>query len=234
MMPLPISPAIVEIGGTYVSRKPVFPSIVKKSVMSVSGILMLLFLAAHMIGNTTIFAGGRYLAAYAEHLHALGFFVYIFEVGLIVLFGVHIVFALWVTWENWRARPVRYIVSRSSNERSLSSKLVFYTGVYTLIFLVIHLLNFRLATGGDLGKLVPIVDRVLSNPGWAVFYFVSMVIVALHVAHGAWSAFQTLGFGMSNTRFVRLSRGAGLLFSLAVGVVFGLMPFAVWFLGRLR
>jgi len=233
-MPLSSSIAEVEIKGTNVTRKPVLPSIVKKSVMSVSGILMLFFLAAHMIGNTTIFAGGRYLAAYSEHLHALGFFVYVVEVGLIVLFGLHVVFALWVTWENWRARPVRYIVKRSSNERSLSSKLVFYTGVYTLIFLIIHLLNFRLATGGDVGKLVPIVDRVLSSPGWAIFYIVSMVVVALHVAHGVWSAFQTLGLGMSNARFVRLSRGAGLLFSLAVAVIFGLMPIAVWFLGRLR
>ncbi len=199
-----------------------------------SGFLMLLFLAAHLTGNMTIYAGGKYLSAYAGHLHALGVFVYVMEAGLILLFGAHVVFALWVTWENWRARPVRYIVNRSSDERSLSSKLVLYTGLVTLLFLIVHLVNFRMATGGDVEKLTPIVDRVLSSPAWVIFYIVSMIAVALHVAHGVWSAFQTIGFGMTNARFIRLTRGAGLLFSLAVGVGFGFMPIAVWLFGRLR
>ncbi len=215
-------------------RKSVLSSIVKKEVMSVSGMLMLLFLAAHLAGNMTIYAGAKYFSSYAEHLHALGVVVYALEAGLILLFGTHAIFALWVTWENWRARPVKYIVSRSSEERSLSSKLVFYTGLFTLVFLLIHIINFRLAIDGDVSKLTPVVDRVLSSPGWAIFYVFSMIIVALHVAHGAWSAFQTIGFGMTNARFVRFTRGAGLLFCLAVGVGFGFMPVAVWLFGRLK
>ncbi|MCZ7584664.1 MAG: hypothetical protein M5R36_15745 [Deltaproteobacteria bacterium] len=80
-----------------------------------------------------------------------------------------------------------------------------WTGFYTLVFLGIHLVNFRMKregmhyTGGR--TIYGVVSDLYENPAWGIFYSVSMIVVASHVAHGMWSAFQTLGLGTANARF---------------------------------
>jgi succinate dehydrogenase / fumarate reductase cytochrome b subunit len=86
---------------------------------------------------------------------------------------------------------------------------------------IIHLLNFHFVQRTDQG-IFQIVDRVFSNPGYVVFYIVSMIVAALHVKHGLWSAFQTLG--ANHPKYFPLIKVLSLIFSLCVGAGFGFIP----------
>ncbi|MEN8232340.1 MAG: succinate dehydrogenase, partial [Thermodesulfobacteriota bacterium] len=85
-------------------------SVGKKSIMAASGLLLSLFLLTHMLGNSVSFLGRDAFNTYAERLHSLGILVYIFEIGLLTLFLIHIITGIILYLENLQARPSRYFV----------------------------------------------------------------------------------------------------------------------------
>ncbi len=196
-------------------------SIGKKSIMAASGLLLCLFLLAHLMGNAASFLGRDAFNAYAEKLHSLGALIYVFEIGLLALFLIHIVTGIFLYLENLKARPSRYAVNTSAGGRTLGSRFMPYTGAIMTVFIVVHLMNFHFTD-----KSIPVADlvrSVLSRPGPALFYIVSLLAVALHLSHGAWSLFQSMGFNHEKYNNV-LYRGA-LAFSILVGGVFIMIPF---------
>ncbi len=201
-------------------------SIGKKEIVAISGLGALGFLCVHFLGNTTIFFGREAFNAYAEHLHALGVLLYYAELGLAAVFATHIVFAVWVTLENRRARPVPYAVKAKSDQSRWASRLMIWSGLYMLVFIVAHLVNFRAKRGTD--EIADLVGNLFSSPGWALYYAVSMALVAFHLSHGIWSAMQTLGVGMANEGFRRNMEKIALGVSIVFGVGFGLMPVLVY------
>jgi succinate dehydrogenase / fumarate reductase cytochrome b subunit len=195
-------------------------SIGKKSIMAASGLLLSLFLLTHLLGNSVSFLGRDAFNAYAAKLHSVGNFIYVFEIGLLTLFLVHIFTGIILYLENLQARPSRYSVSTSEGGRSWGSRTMPYTGVIIIVFIIVHLLNFHFTD-----KSVPVADLVrelLSRPGLASFYMVSLLAVALHLSHGAWSLFQTVG--MNHDKYNGLLLKGALAFSILVGTVFILIP----------
>jgi len=172
--------------------KTLFLSIPKKQMMALTGLGFCAFLAIHLFGNLTIYGGKGSFNAYSDHLHSLGILINVAEIGLLLLAGIHVLLAILLYIENWRARPVRYVMKRNAGGRTLSSTLMPYTGLYILVFVIIHLLNFHFIERGDQG-IFQNVAQVFSKPGYVIFYAFSMIVAALHVKHGFWSAFQTLG-----------------------------------------
>ena len=195
-------------------------SIGKKSIMAASGLLLSLFLLTHLLGNSISFLGRDAFNAYAEKLHSMGGLVYVFEIGLLSLFLIHIITGIILYLENLQARPSRYSVNTSEGGRSLGSRTMPYTGVIILVFIIIHLLNFHFTD-----KSVPVADLVrelLSRPGLALFYIFSLLAVALHLSHGIWSLFQTIGF--NHEKYNQLLLKGALAISILVGTVFILIP----------
>jgi len=195
-------------------------SVGKKSVMAASGLLLSLFLLAHLLGNSTSFLGREAFNSYAEKLHSFGKLLYIFEVVLLALFLIHIITGIILYLENFKARPSRYAVNASEGGRTFGSRTMPYTGVIILIFIVVHLLNFHFTD-----KSMPIADLVrqlLGRPVLASFYICSLFCVALHVSHGAWSLFQSIGF--NHEKYNRMLVNGAVAFSILVGVVFILIP----------
>jgi succinate dehydrogenase / fumarate reductase cytochrome b subunit len=195
-------------------------SIGKKSIMAASGLLLSLFLLTHLLGNSVSFLGRDAFNAYAAKLHSVGNFIYVFEIGLLTLFLVHIFTGIILYLENLQARPSRYSVSTSEGGRSWGSRTMPYTGVIIIVFIIVHLLNFHFTD-----KSVPVADLVrelLSRPPLAAFYMVSLLAVALHLSHGAWSLFQTVG--MNHDKYNGLLLKGALAFSILVGTVFILIP----------
>lgn len=195
-------------------------SVGKKSFMAASGLLLSLFLLTHLIGNSISFLGREAYNAYAEKLHSFGGLVYIFELGLLALFLVHIITGILLYFENLRARPARYAVNTSEGGRSWGSRTMPYTGVIILIFIIVHLMNFHFTD-----KSVPVSDLVrnlLSRPGLGLFYIFSLVAVALHLSHGVWSLFQSIG--INHAKYNQLLLKGALVFSIVVGAVFILVP----------
>lgn len=196
-------------------------SVGKKSIMAASGLLLCLFLLVHLMGNAVSFFGRDAFNAYAEKLHSLGILIYVLETGLFVLFLIHIVTGIILYLENLKARPSRYAVNTSEGGRTPGSRFMPYTGVIMTIFIIVHLINFHFTD-----KSVPVADLVrntLSRPGPAIFYIVSLLAVTLHLSHGTWSLFQSMGF--SHEKYNSVLYRAALAFSILVGGVFILIPF---------
>ena len=195
-------------------------SVGKKSIMAVSGTLLILFLFTHLIGNSTSFLGRTAFNSYAENLHSLGGLVYLFEICLLLVFGTHIFTGLTLYFENLKARPSRYNLDRDDGGRSWGSRTMPYTGLIIILFIFVHLDNFHFTD-----KSILVADQVrnlLSKPALAVFYIFSLLGVALHVSHGFWSMFQSLG--LNHPKYNELIRAGGLTFSILVGAVFILIP----------
>ena len=201
--------------------KTLFSSIAKKQIMALTGLSFCAFLAIHLFGNLTIYRGEQSFNSYSDRLHSLGLLINAVEIGLLVLAVVHILLAALLYVENWRARPVRYVMKKNAGGRTISSTLMPYTGLYLLIFVIIHLLTFHFADRGDRG-IFHLVQRVFSSPGYVIFYAFSMIVAAFHVKHGFWSAFQTLG--ANHPKYMPLIRAVSLIFSFCVGVGFGFIP----------
>ena len=195
-------------------------SVGKKSIMAASGLLLTFFIITHLLGNSVSFLGREAFNAYAEQLHSFGVFIYFFELGLLILFLIHIITGVILYFENLGARPSRYSVDTSEGGRSLGSRTMPYTGVIILVFIIVHLMNFHFTD-----KSVPVADLVrnlLSRPGLAFFYIFSLVALALHLSHGFWSLFQSIGF--NHEKYNRFLLKGALAFSILVGFVFILIP----------
>ena len=195
-------------------------SVGKKSIMAASGLLLSFFLLTHLLGNSISFLGREAYNAYAVKLHSLGVLVYIFELGLLALFLIHIITGILLYLENLRARPARYSVNSSEGGRSWGSRTMPYTGIIIFGFIIVHLLNFHFTDRSV--STADLVRELLSRPGLALFYIFSLFAVALHLSHGVWSLFQSIG--INHEKYNQLLLKGALVFSILVGTVFILIP----------
>lgn len=189
--------------------------------MALTGFGLCTFLISHLAGNLTIYAGKNIFNSYAERLHSLGPLLTLAEAGLLFVGVVHILTGLFLFYENFRARPKRYLKKRNAGGRTISSGTMPYTGILILFFIILHLIDFHFVDKAD-QTIYQIVLKTFSNSGYTIFYILSMVIVAAHVDHGFWSLFQTMGL---NTReYAPLLRVMSTIFGLIIGVGFGALP----------
>lgn len=202
-------------------------SIGKKLMMAITGLSFCGFLATHLAGNLTIYGGKEAFNSYAEHLHALGPLVRVFELGLLIFALVHVLSGLFLFLGNFKARPVRYAVNKSAGGRTLGSATMPYTGVILLAFIVFHLMNFHFVDKTDT-TIFNIVAEAFSKPGYVAIYIVAMVVAAIHVSHGFWSAFQTVG--ANHPKYMPLIRTLGIAFAVVVGIGFGFLPVYIFLL----
>jgi succinate dehydrogenase / fumarate reductase cytochrome b subunit len=201
-----------------------FSSIGKKFAMAITGLMFCLFLGVHLIGNLTIYGGEDPFVAYSTRLHALGFLVTFIELGLLLFAVLHVVLALILYVENLRARPVGYVIKKTRGGRTWSSALMPYTGLYLLFFVMIHLFTFHFVDRTD-QTIYQIVVQAFSKPGYVIFYVLSMVVAAMHIKHGLWSSFQTIG--ANHPKYMPMIKGGSLLFSIVIAVGFGSIPLFV-------
>jgi succinate dehydrogenase / fumarate reductase cytochrome b subunit len=195
-------------------------SVGKKSIMAVSGILLVLFLFTHLLGNSTSFFGRTAFNSYAEHLHSIGYLIYIFEIGLLTVFTIHIFTGVVLYFENLKARPSRYNINKDDGDRSWGSRTMPYTGLVIILFIIVHLANFHFTDKSVL--VADLVRNLLSKPPLAAFYIFSLICVALHVSHGFWSMLQSLG--LNHPKYNGMIKTGALAFSILVGTVFILIP----------
>ena len=195
--------------------------------MALTGLVFCIFLIGHLAGNLIIYAGKDAFNSYAGRLHALGPVIILTEIGLLFFAVAHVFIGSCLFYENFRARPGRYLVKKNAGGRTIGSGTMPYTGFFILIFIIFHFIDFHFADKTD-QTIYQIVLETFSNPGYAFFYIVSMIIVSIHVSHGFWSAFQTLG--VDNSEYMSLLRVIGIIFSMAVGFGFGLLPIYISFI----
>lgn len=201
-------------------------SIGKKLMMALTGLSFIGFLAVHLAGNLTIYGGSHAFNAYAEKLHSVGGLLVVFEFGLLALALVHVITGLTLFLQNFKARPVRYHTDAPAGGRTLSSKTMPYTGILILAFVIFHLLNFSFIDKAG-RSIFTIVATAFQSPFYVILYVIAMILVALHVRHGFWSAFQTLG--ANHPKYMPAITALSLLLGIAFGIGFGLLPLYITF-----
>lgn len=193
-------------------------SVGKKLGMAVTGIALYGFLVGHLAGNLQLLKGdgGTAFNAYSEFLINHPLLIPI-ELALLGIFIAHVAFAVSVSKENSRARPIGYQKSTSSGGRTLASYTMIFSGIFTLVFLLIHLKTFKYGDRGS-GTLYDLVVGTFHEPLYLAGYLAAMLILGFHLWHAFQSALQTLGFNASKWR------STSALFSILVAGGFGAIP----------
>jgi succinate dehydrogenase / fumarate reductase, cytochrome b subunit len=202
-------------------------SIGRKQIMAKTGLMLCLFLLVHLAGNMLLFVGPEAFNNYAHALTSNKAVLYLAEIALIGLFGTHIGLAVKLTKENRAARGgVRYAVNANAGEMTIFTSTMFYSGMWILIFLILHLMNFKYAHHNILENghhdIYTVVKEHFQNFGWAIYYIISMAILAGHVFHGVQSAFQT--FGLNHPRHNCMLKGISAVYALIIFVGFSSFP----------
>jgi len=201
-------------------------SVGKKQLMAVTGFLFLLFLTAHLLGNLSVYGGPASFVSYAEHLHALGKLLLAAEIGMAVALLVHVTTAVFLFFENRRARPVRYEVDKGGGGRTLSSQIMPYTGLLILGFIGVHLATFsHHIVDQTTRNIFQIAAAVFSNPIYLAIYVIGVLLVTFHVRHGLWSAFQTVG--ANHPKYMPFIQKLSIVFAVIVAIGFGFLPFVI-------
>ena len=210
----------------------------KKYVMAISGLAMIGFVVFHMIGNLKMYFGQADLDHYAEFLKELlypiapkGVVLWILRGGLITMLALHLHAAWSLTKLNRTARAVKYQGPRDYQVANFASRTMRWTGIIVLAYLVWHLLDLTfgtvnaIGTDGEFvrGEVYNNVVRSLDRPVVAAFYIVANILLGIHLFHGAWSFFQSLGW--NNPRFNAWRRGFAV--GIATVVVVGNVSFPV-------
>ena len=203
-------------------------SIGKKLLMALTGLAFCGFLAGHLAGNLTIYGGKDAFNSYAEHLHALGPVLTLVEWGLLFFAVVHVCTGLTLFYQNFSARTSRYVVNKRAGGRTIGSMTMPYTGILLLAFIIFHLINFHFVDKTNT-TIYQIVAQAFESPLYVVLYILAMIVAALHVSHGLWSAFQTIG--ANHLKYMPFIMALSIIFSLAVGFGFGIIPIYLSFAG---
>ncbi len=202
--------------GSRAKRKVPFPveiyrsAVGKKYVMAITGIMLMGFVFAHMVGNLKMYLGAEHLNEYGEFLRELlvpilprTVTLWLLRAGLAGAFVVHIAAAASLTRMNALARPVKYQSQRDYVAANFASRTMRVTGIIFALFLLWHLsdLTWGFANDGFVrGEVMRNLHASLGS--WpAAIYIVGNIALGIHLFHGGWSLFQSLGW--NNPRFNR-------------------------------
>lgn len=216
-------------------------SVAKKALMAASGVLFFGFVVAHMLGNLKAFqpwdstSGQPHpLDQYGAFLRELGYpivpeygVLWVARLVLLVALAVHVVAAYQLWRQSRNARHVKY-GKHESQVFSYASRTMRWGGVIILLFVVYHLLHMTAGTvhpDFEYGAVYANLVTGFQNPLVAGFYLVAVGALSLHVYHGVWSLFTTLG--VTNPRVERMRRPLAAVSSVALFVGYGSVPLAV-------
>lgn len=206
-------------------------SIGRKVVMAITGLLMILFVIGHLLGNLSIFAGPNGLNAYADKLHtSLVPVVWATRIVMGAAVLLHLFLSIQITLENSAAKPDRYAVQKSLRATAYSKTMI-WSGAIMGAFILYHLLHFtfrvtpNLALGYDAAgrfDVYTMVITALSGVLTGGAYIAAMIALFFHMSHGIQSTFQTLG--LSNGFLLPRYAVVGKVLSVIFLVGFGAIP----------
>ncbi|MEU6704932.1 succinate dehydrogenase [Streptomyces wuyuanensis] len=199
----------------------------KKTVMAVTGLIMLGYLVVHMLGNLKIFFGSGEFNGYAHWLRTLGepflhyeWALWIVRIVLLAAVVLHGVSAYQLSRRDIRARPSKYVHKR--RRASYATRTMRWGGIILGLFIVWHLLDLTTLTvneNAQPGRPYENVVATFSTPYGNAVYLTAMLALGLHIRHGFWSAAQTLGAGSVRRDRALKATANGLALVLTVGFI---------------
>jgi succinate dehydrogenase / fumarate reductase cytochrome b subunit len=192
----------------------------RKQIMALSGLALAGFVLTHMAGNLLLFVGPEAYNTYGYKLTSNPL-IYVAEAGLIAFFLFHIIKGILVTITNVSARKTRYAkIPNGEKAANFGSRTMIYHGIVITVFVVHHLITFKYGPvymvtyeGVEMRDLYRLVIEVFQSPLYVAWYAFAVILLGIHLSHGVYSAFQTLG--VSNPTKLRcLSAAYGLLIGI--------------------
>ncbi len=200
-----------------------------KLIMAVTGIVLSGFVLGHMVGNLKVFEGAEALNAYGRLLRFEMAFLWAARLVLLGAVALHLYAYILLTRNSLAARPKGYRLTKH-RESSYASRSMRITGPLLLGFIIFHLLHFTTGTVHPSYKEGDVYHNVVSGlkvAPVAFFYIAAMAALGLHLWHGIWSLFQTLG--ASQPRYGSLGRRVATVFTLVVVLGFAAIPISILF-----
>ena len=210
-------------------------SVGRKMIVAVTGVILLLFVIGHLLGNLQIYLGPEWINAYSQHLHDLGPILWMIRAFLLVSVILHIYFTILLAIENRRARPESYR-DRNYVKASWASRHMVVSGLVVLAFIIFHLLHFSARKFNPQFPLLKLdmLNRYdvysmmvygFQNVYVSAFYIVGLFLLTLHLTHGSSSFFQSLGF--NNQRLTPKLAVGGRIFAWLLFIGYVSIPIAV-------
>lgn len=209
-------------------------SVGTKLLIGLSGLALFAYLILHLAGNLLILAGQDTFNGYSHKLVSNPLVVPV-EIGLLLIFLLHVYKTVTMWVNNRRARPVGYEKkdwAEHTSRKSVASSTMIYSGLITFFFVVVHLKQFKYGAWYEIGN-PPIRDlyrtevEVFSAPVWVAVYVICVLLVGLHLRHGIASAFQSIG--ADHPLYTRRLVLWGSIAAIAIGGGFALIPLWVYF-----
>lgn len=224
-------------------RAALWSSVGKKLLTGLTGFMLMGFIIAHLLGNFTLLIGPEAFNHYAHFLETAfhGWLVIIFEVGMIVIFLVHMAAAVTVAvTDKLKARPTAYARREDAGGASrmtLASKSMIYSGVLLILFVIWHVKSFKFGGAGMIGDghggrikdLYSVVTAAFANGPTTAIYVAVMLMLGLHLRHGFWSAFQSLGWTKKST--LPALENLAMVFGVIMAFGFLIIPIILYFSG---
>ncbi len=212
-------------------------SIGRKFLMSITGLFLVGFIGVHLsINLLLIFDDSGELFNLGANFMATNPMIKIIEPILGLGFVVHIVWSFYLEYQNWKARPIKFAKRNASQSSSWASRNMLVLGALVLVFLIMHIIDFFwvvkfkphemasvLVDGVEIEDTYTLVSSLFKGSAvYCFFYVIGGVLLGIHLSHGFWSAFQTLG--LSNNNWLKRLQFIGTLYAIIIAVGFSVIP----------
>jgi len=212
-------------------------SIGRKFIMSISGLFLMMFICIHLgINLLLIFDDSGELFNLGANFMATNPFIKVMEPILGLGFVVHIIWSLLISYQNYKARPIGYNKTNASYSSAWASRNMLILGSLVFVFLVIHIMNFYYyikfephaigateVNGTEMHDTYSLVAGLFKESLiYCLLYVLGGVLLGLHLGHGFWSSFQTIG--MSNKHWLSRLQIVGKVYAVIVAVGFSIIP----------
>jgi succinate dehydrogenase / fumarate reductase, cytochrome b subunit len=215
-------------------RRAFSSSIGTKLLIGLTGLALFAYLILHLAGNALVFAGPEIFNEYSHRLISNPLIIPI-EIGLLLIFLLHIyqTAAMWL--RNKEARPIGYHdkrPARHTSRKSVASSTMIVSGLITLLFVIVHVKQFKfgafyqVAGNSAIRDLYRTEIEVFTHPAWVGFYVICTLIVGLHLRHGIASAFQSIG--LDHPVYTRRLTVLGIVFAIIIGGGLAAIPVLVY------
>ncbi len=209
----------------------------KKIITGVTGLGLSLFVLFHMAANLTFLTGSKAYNQLAHFINSWGILLYIIEFILLGLTIFHVIVGISIKLNTLQARPIGYAQFKSAGEpskQSMSSRSMLITGLVLLGFLVWHLASFKFGSyystvidGVEMRDLSSLVREKFQNPIYAFGYSGVMIMLAFHLRHGIWSAWQSIG--LLNSKISPAVYAIALILAVLMAIGFIILPLSIYF-----
>jgi len=199
-----------------------YSSLAKKFLMSISGLFLISFITLHLVINMLTLLSDPEWFNEASHFMASNIFIQIMQYVLAAGFILHIGMGMRLTYQNNKARPVKYEYNRPGENAPIASRSMIYTGILVFLFLILHLKNYfvEMKFIGVEDDYALVVNSFNDLPFTAI-YVVAFIFLGIHLNHGFQSAFQSLG--ANHRKYTPLIKKLGTLYSVLIAAGFSLI-----------